>query len=135
MSNEMQKMQTGATTLNEVEEKIITLRNEFVLLDSDVAALYEVQTKEINQAVKNNPRKFPHGYIFELDKNEVENLRSKSGIDEQTDSLRSKILTLEKQGRGKHTKYTPKAFTEDKFLPLHASFSEIYSYFCACNFT
>ena len=62
---------------NDVEEKIIILRNQPVLLDSDVAALYEVQTKEINQAVKNNPQKFPQGYIFKLDKKEVTDLRSK----------------------------------------------------------
>ena len=62
---------------NNVEEKIIMLRNEPVLLDSDVAALYDVKTKEINQAVKNNPEKFPKGYIFELDISETADLRSK----------------------------------------------------------
>ena len=51
---------------NQVEEKILTIRNQFVLLDSDVAVLYDVQTKEINQAVKNNPKKFPQGYIFDI---------------------------------------------------------------------
>ena len=56
--------------LPQVEEKIITLRNQQVILDCDVAELYSVQTKEINQAVKNNPRKFPEGYIIELDKQE-----------------------------------------------------------------
>ena len=62
---------------NQVEEKIITVRNQPVLLDSDVAVLYGVETKEVNQAVKNNPQKFPKGYIFELDNLEVTNLRSK----------------------------------------------------------
>ena len=87
--------------LPEVEKKIITLRNQQVILDADVAELYGVQTKEINQAVRNNPRKFPEGYIFQLNKQEF-------------DSLRSIFLTLknEEQGRGKHTKYLPKAFTE-----------------------
>ena len=82
-----------------VEEKIITLRNQQVILDCDVAELYGVATKEINQAVKNNPRKFPEGYIFELNNQEIA-------------SLRSKILTLKNVGRGQHTKYPPKAFTE-----------------------
>ena len=82
-----------------VEEKIITLRNQQVILDCDVAELYGVQTKEINQAVKNNPRKFPEGYIFKLDSQEIT-------------SLRSKNLTLKNTGRGQHTKYPPKAFTE-----------------------
>ena len=54
----------------DVEGKIINLRGQQVILDCDVAELYGVQTKEINQAVKNNPRKFPEGYIFELDNQE-----------------------------------------------------------------
>ena len=65
------------TNIIEVENKIITLRDQQVILDSDVAELYGVQTKEINQAVKNNPRKFPVGYIFQLDNQEVESLWSK----------------------------------------------------------
>jgi len=84
---------------NRVEEKIIKLHNQNVLLDSDVAALYEVQTKEINQAVRNNPTKFPKGYILDISLDEYK-------------SLRSKNLTLEKQGRGQHAKYAPKAFTK-----------------------
>ena len=54
------------TNIVEVENRMITLRGQQVILDSDVAELYGVQTKEINQAVRNNPRKFPIGYIFEL---------------------------------------------------------------------
>ena len=53
-----------------VEERIITLRNQQVILDCDVAELYGVATKEINQAVRNNPEKFPEGYIFEVDNQE-----------------------------------------------------------------
>lgn len=87
------------TNIIEVENKIITLRDQQVILDSDVAELYGVQTKEINQAVRNNPEKFPQGYIWELS-------------NEETRSLRSKFLTLKNTGRGKHTKYPPKAFTE-----------------------
>lgn len=56
--------------LPQVEEKIITLRNQQVILSNHVAELYGVETREINQAVKNNPRKFPEGYIIELDKQE-----------------------------------------------------------------
>jgi hypothetical protein len=61
----------------QVEEKIITIRGQNVILDSDVAELYGVETKRINEAVKNNPEKFPEGYIFELDKYEWQNLKSK----------------------------------------------------------
>ena len=53
---------------------MIVLRNQPVLIDADVADLYGVQTKEVNQAVKNNPKQFPYGYIFELDKYEKEEL-------------------------------------------------------------
>lgn len=63
--------------LPEVEKKIITLRNQQVILDSDVADLYGVQTKEINQAVRNNPEKFPKGYFFQLENQEFKNFRSK----------------------------------------------------------
>lgn len=58
----------------EVNKKIITLRDQKIILDSDVALLYGVTTKEVNQAVKNNPDKFPDGYLFSLsneEKNEV----------------------------------------------------------------
>ena len=84
---------------NAVEEKIISLRGIPVILDSDVAELYGVETKRINEAVKNNPEKFPEGYIMDVSEKEYQ-------------SLRSKFSTLENQGRGKHVKYLPKAFTE-----------------------
>lgn len=93
-------MSSDIIRLNEVENRIILLRNQKVLLDSDVAELYGVETKRINEAVKNNPEKFPEGYIVEVSKNEL--------ID-----LRSKFSTLNLNlGRGQHSKYLPKAFTE-----------------------
>jgi hypothetical protein len=55
---------------DEVENKIIALRDQKVILDSDVAILYGVETRDINKAVKNNPDKFPDGYTFELTKDE-----------------------------------------------------------------
>ena len=51
------------TNIIEVENKMITLRNQQVILDSDVAELYGVETKRVNEAVSNNPEKFPEGYI------------------------------------------------------------------------
>ena len=83
---------------NDVMKKIIDIRGRKAILDSDVAELYDVETKRINEAVSNNPKKFPEGYIMEMSSEEYK-------------SLRSKISTLEKQGRGQHVKYTPKAFT------------------------
>jgi len=84
-----------AITLAQVEDKLITVRGQSVLLDSDVAALYAVETREVNQAIKNNPDKFPDGYIIQLDKAEWQNLKSK--------------ILISSWG-GKNT--FPKAFTE-----------------------
>ena len=61
----------------EVEEKVLTIRKQNVLLDSSVAELYGVETKRINEAVTNNPDKFPEGYIISLDSEEWDNLKSK----------------------------------------------------------
>ena len=66
--NDMKEL--AVITTKDVEDKLIILRNQKVLLDCDVADLYGVKTKEVNQAVKNNPEKFPYGYIFVLDKYE-----------------------------------------------------------------
>ena len=82
-----------------VNSKIYTFRNIKVIIDSDLAKLYGVEVKRINEAAKNNPNKFPPDFYFELD-------------DEEGRSLRSKISTLENRGRGQHIKYNPKVFTE-----------------------
>ena len=63
--------------IDAVKSRMLTLRGQQVLLDRDVAAIYDVQTREINQAVRNNPDKFPEGFIWELSKEEVSDLRSK----------------------------------------------------------
>ena len=63
--------------IKEVENKIAVIRGIPVIADADVAALYGVKTKEVNQAVYNNPDKFPPGYMFELSMNELQDLRSK----------------------------------------------------------
>src|ERR1035437_2078607 len=60
-----------------LQDRIIELRGQSVLLDTDVAEIYGVETKRINEAVKNNPDKFPAGYIIELDKTEWDGLKSK----------------------------------------------------------
>lgn len=68
---------SGLIPFKEVEDKIAIIRNQQVIADADVATLYGVQTKEVNQAVRNNPDKFPKTYMFELNKNELLDLRSK----------------------------------------------------------
>ncbi|MBI5437572.1 MAG: ORF6N domain-containing protein [Nitrosomonadales bacterium] len=86
---------SGIAKIENLKKLIIEIRNEKVLLDADVAAIYGVETKRINEAVKNNPDKFPDGYIMEIDKNEW-------------DSLKSKFSTSIKGGKVK----LPSAFTE-----------------------
>jgi len=66
-------------TTEDVEERMIVLRKQPVLIDADVAELYGVETKRVNEAVKNNPRKFPYGYLFELDKYEKAEVVEKFG--------------------------------------------------------
>ena len=51
---------------DQVQEKIIIIRNQKVIVDADVAKLYGVETKRINEAVKNNPDKFPDSYLFRV---------------------------------------------------------------------
>ncbi len=84
------------TTIVEVENKMITLRNQQVIIDADVADLYGVETKRINEAVSNNPEKFPDGYILELSKNEKNEL----------------VENFDRFNRQKHSTAIPKAFTE-----------------------
>ena len=94
-------------TMDDVREKIIVLRGEPVILDMDVAALYGVQTKEVNQAVKNNPGKFPVGYLFMLNNQEVAEMRSKilttSVENAEDERIKHKLIK---------SHYNPVAFTE-----------------------
>ena len=60
-----------------LKDLIVELRGQSVLLDSDVAEIYKVETKRVNEAVKNNPDKFPHDYMFEISKSEFVDLQSK----------------------------------------------------------
>lgn len=64
-------------SIQNLQKAIIEIRGLKVLLDSDVARIYGVQTKRVNEAVRNNPEKFPEGYILELSSNEWSALKSK----------------------------------------------------------
>lgn len=68
---------TDIVKYEDVRDSIITLRGQQVILDADVARLYGVETKRVNEAVKNNPDKFPEEFIFLLSNQEVANLKSK----------------------------------------------------------
>ena len=114
----MAKRKNHIIRFEDVRDKIITLRGQNVILDFAVAELYGVETREINQAVKKNPKKFPKGWIFELTKEESADLRRKNftaevAEDKEDVTLKSKILMLEgENGRGKYSKHNYKAFTE-----------------------
>lgn len=97
----------------QINDKIIAIRNNQVILDSDVAELYGVATKEVNQAVKNNPEKFPKGYVItpstsEWQKLKIGLLNSNYLTDTVSNDLRSKILTA----KFSKMRVSPKAFTE-----------------------
>ncbi len=64
-------------SIKEVEDRIAVIRNQEIIADADVAFLYGVETKRVNEAVRNNPDKFPVEYMFELTDRELHDLRSK----------------------------------------------------------
>ena len=93
-----------------VESKIFMIRGKQVMIDRDLAELYGVETKVINQAVKRNIERFPEEFRFQL-------------TAEEYDSLRSQIVTLKNEDesqRGKHSKYLPYVFTEQGVAMLSA---------------
>lgn len=87
---------------NSIAEFIYVVRGVKVMLDQDLAVLYEVQTKVLKQAVRRNTKRFPDDFMFELTKEEYQSLRSQS-------------VTLK---RGAHSKYLPFAFTEQGIAML-----------------
>lgn len=89
-------MKENVIRFSDVESCIIELRDQRVLLDRDVAMLYDVETKEINQAVKNNPDKFPAGYLIECNKVEKAEL----------------VKNFDRFNPLKHSTALPTAFTE-----------------------
>ena len=98
--NRAMKQSEASLTLipdERIANKVLLIRGNKVMLDRDLAELYGVETKVLNQAVSRNSDRFPEDFMFRLTKDEF-------------GSLRSQIVTLE--GRGKHPKYPPRAFTE-----------------------
>lgn len=104
----VKKEEMTETTQTSIENLIYVVRNRQVMLDSDLAKLYQVETKVFNQAVKRNIDRFPDSFRFQLTKDEYE-------------ALRSQFVTLnENSGRGKHRKYLPYVFTEQGVAMLSA---------------
>jgi hypothetical protein len=96
--------------------KIYAVRRQKVVLDADLANLYGVPTKRLNEAVRRNVARFPEDFCFFLTEDEDEHLRSQiaaSSIGQSGGAvLRSQIATLKTDGRGKHRKYLPRVFNE-----------------------
>ena len=99
MKSELVSLNTEA-----VKARLLAVRGQMVLLDRDVATLYGVTTREINQAVRNNPDKFPTGYVFQLDDAEFADWRSKILI--------SNLPEAEKKGIRQGLRHAPFAITE-----------------------
>ncbi len=92
----MNLITTAMNQLQIIQSKIYEIRGQRVMLDRDLAELYQVETRVLNQAVKRNIERFPEDFMFQLTKEEC---------------LRSQIVTL-KVAQGQHLKYMPYAFTE-----------------------
>lgn len=91
-------MESKDVSPNRIESRIITVRGQRVILDEDLAALYGVQVRALNQAVRRNLERFPEDFMLQL-------------TAEEASRLRSQTVTLE-TGRGRYRKYPPLAFTE-----------------------
>ena len=97
-----------------IENKIIEIRDQQVILDFDVAELYGVVTKRVNEAIKNNPDKFPKGYIFELTKQEWRQIRvtQNHSNNSDTDNYSDVVENFDHLKNRKYSYVVPKAFTE-----------------------
>ena len=102
------KPQRNVIPYEDVQRRIVCVRQQPVIIDADVANLYGVETKRVNEAVRNNPDKFPKDYMFELSDEESRVLRSKISSLEQGGDLRSKISTTKLSLK---SRALPKVFT------------------------
>ena len=98
--------------IQSVQNRIYQIRGQRVILDKDIAFLYEIETKVLNQAVNRNIKRFPLDFMFQLTKEEVELLRlQKNQVNDMTPNLRFQIETSSYTDWG-GTRYLPHAFTE-----------------------
>ena len=103
--------------IRSIQNRIYEVRGERIMLDRDLAVLYETETKLLNKAVKRNVKRFPKDFMFRLTNEEFESLRFQIETLEKSNSLRFQNGTLEK-GRGQYSKYLPYAFTEQGIAML-----------------
>jgi len=98
--------------IQSIQNRIYEIRGERVMLDRDLADLYETETKALNLAVRRNSKRFPADFMFQLTREEFEGLRLQiETLEENANPLRLQNETL-KKGRGQHSKYLPYVFTE-----------------------
>jgi len=95
-------------SVEDIQNRIYTIRGVQVMLDEDLSALYSVETKVLNQAVKRNKERFPVEFMFQLNESEVEILRSQFVTSKSPSNLKSQFVTSSWGGR----RYLPYAFTE-----------------------
>ena len=99
-----------APAVESISLSIATLRDQRVILDVDLAAIYGVQTKRLNEQIKRNAARFPADFMFQLTGEESAALRSQFATLKTDDKLDDKLG--DKAGRGQHRKYQPYVFTE-----------------------
>ena len=105
-------MPNNLAPLPDIKSKIYTIRNQQIMLDSDLAELYQVETKQLNKSVNRNIARFPERFRFQLSKEEYETvLRFQNG------TLKD---SLSEDRRGQHRKYLPFVFTEQGVSMLSA---------------
>ena len=117
--------------IRSIQNRIYEIRGERVMLDRDLAALYETETKVLNLAVKRNLKRFPQDFMFQLTKEEFDAIRFQSEtLDNNDHPLRLQNETSKsdnplrfqnetsKSGRGQHSKYLPYVFTEQGIAML-----------------
>ena len=142
--NEIAKVDTTTIQpVEQIESLILSIRGKQVILDRDLARLYGVETRRLNEQVRRNMERFPEDFMFQLTKEEAESSRSQFVMLNEEDELsrsqfatssdeflRSQIVTIETEGevlssqnasidmRGRHVKYMPYAFTESGIAML-----------------
>ncbi len=97
--------------IQSIQNRIYEIRGERVMLDRDLAALYNVETRALNQAVKRNLKRFPPDFMFQLTSEEWDSLKTQAEQADAVSSSRSQIVILNTT-RGKNLKYYPYVFTE-----------------------
>ena len=113
-------------SLETIASQVLVVRAQRMLLGPQLAMLYEVETRALKQAVQRNATRFPSDFVFQLNWDEVENLKSQIVIlneapDGETEVSRSQSVILK---RGKSVKYAAYAFTEQTFVKLRSMLAE-----------